>query len=706
MDQSRFARRNFLHAAALAAGAAALSGCSGGDGSGATTSSGGGGSGARGSQTETPPPPDTFQQAPSLDGQGLPPVAERLPDQPYVVPHNWVKPGKYGGRLNMNVHSTSGAASATSDREFFYGHSPLRYLNDGQDIGPGLVESWESNDDASEWTFHFRKGLKWSDGEPFSTEDVMFWWDNFILEQKMGQAPPDEARSGNGTLAEFSAVDDTTLKLTFDTPAPLTADRMATWVNGNIGHNGAIWVMPSHYLKQFHPKYGDDVGDDWDTVGGVMESKADWHQNPDCPTMIGYVCKSFDNNKGVVLERNPYYWCVMPNGDQLPYIDEIQFSVVTDPEAGKLQVQQGSVDYCHGAFNQILLADIQGLRDSAADAGTELLLWDSGSGTGSVFYFNYDYIDDDLRALIREPKFRQAVSLAFNRDAIHKSIYFNTGEKTTGTMSPKAIEYRANETGKKIYQEWRDSYVAHDPEQAKQLLDELGVKDVDGDGVRELPNGKKLKLRIDYPADEGPDHKAKDNQLVSDLKAVGLQMALNPIPPQSFDDQWQSGKLMAHTAWEVSDGSNHLVFPPWLVPIEGQRWAPLEGQWYQLLGTKTLQTEVELDPWERHPPRMEPDKSGPVQKLWDLYNQSKVEPDETKRNELVWDMIKIHISDGPFFMGCVADYPQAVIIKNDLRNVPRKDNLALGGYVNTWAHPVPAVYDPETYFWENPGEHS
>ena len=86
-----------------------------------------------------------------------------------------------------------------------------------------------------------------------------------------------------------------------------------------------------------------------------METKADWHRNPDCPTMTGFKCKSFDNTKGVVLERNPYYWCVMPNGDQLPYLDEIQINVVTDAEAGKLQVQQGSVDYCHGPFNQITL---------------------------------------------------------------------------------------------------------------------------------------------------------------------------------------------------------------------------------------------------------------------------------------------------------------------------------------------------------------
>jgi peptide/nickel transport system substrate-binding protein len=103
---------------------------------------------------------------------------------------------------------------------------------------------------------------------------------------------------------------------------------------------------------------------------------------------------------------------------------------------------------------------------------------------------------------------------------------------------------------------------------------------------------------------------------------------------------------------------------------------------------------------------MEPDKNGPIQKMWDIYNKTKVEPDEMKRTQMVWDLIKIHISDGPFFQGTVANYPQAMYVKKDLRNVPKRENLAQGGMVNPWIHPTPAVYDPETYYWENPDQHS
>jgi len=285
---------------------------------------------------------------------------------------------------------------------------------------------------------------------------------------------------------------------------------------------------------------------------------------------------------------------------------------------------------------------------------------------------------------------------------VQKSVYFNTGELTTGTHSPKAAEYLVNDKGAQFYKQWRDAYVEHNPDKAKQLLDELGVKDSNGDGLRELPNGKKLVLRLDYQGDQGRDQTAKDNQLVSDLKAVGLQMSRNPVPPQSFDDQWRSGKLMAHTNWEVANVGISLIQPFWLVPVEATRWAPLEGQWYSALGTAVNDEQADVDPWERTPPRMNADENGPIAKLWDLYNKARVEPDKMKQIELVWEIEKLHISEGPFFMGCVANYPQVIVAKTELRNIPRKENLATGGLVNPWGHPTPAVYDPECYYWENP----
>jgi peptide/nickel transport system substrate-binding protein len=710
---ANISRRTFLYGSALAAGSAFLAACSSSSGKDKAKGGGAGGSGngtAKGSAKKPLEAPKNFTEAPalaSLSKSGkLPKVTDRLPEHPYVVPHNWVERGKYGGTLNMICFSSQGTTKADANRNMFYGHSLLRWLNDGLDIGPGLVESWTSNSDTSEWTLNFRKGLKWSDGQPFTTEDIMFWWEDIILPGHFAQVPPDECRSGKNTLCKMTAVDDTTLKMTFDAPAPLTSDRLAMWAKGAVGTNGPIWIIPKHYAKQFHPKYNPSVPKNWDTVGGLWENKTDWMRNPDCPTLIGYKTKSFDNNKGVVLERNPYYWAVTKDGDQLPYIDEIVINTIQDAQVGKLQVQQGKVDYCEGVSNQIDLSDVSTLRPSGAKAGTEVLFWDSGDGTGSIFFLNYDYPDEKLRNLFREPKFRQAISFAFNRANIQKTLYFQTGELTTGTLSPKAIEYQVNDQGKQTYKQWRDSYKKYDPAKAKALLAELGLKDRDGDGYVEMPDGSKLTISLDYSADISTTQAAKDDQLVHDAKLVGLRMTRNPVTPVNYADQWQSGKLMAHTNWGVGDGPNHLVYPQWLVPIEYQRWAPLEGEFYSLRGTKQENEQKNVNPWKRTPPRLEPDPNGPIQKMWDLYDQTKIEPDFMKRTQLVWQIIKLHIDNGPFFMGCVANYPQVLIVKKDLRNVPRRENLALNGFDGPWIHPTPAVYDPECYFWANPEAHN
>ncbi|HEX3813435.1 MAG TPA: ABC transporter substrate-binding protein [Mycobacteriales bacterium] len=707
-------RRKFLYGSALVAGSAMLASCSSGGGGGGKGSgsggSGGGTSSAKGSAKKPLAAPKSIKESPVLAAQvkagKLPAVAKRLPDSPYVIPHNWVQKGNYGGKMNMISFSSQGTTKADSNREFFYGHSLLRYINDALDIGPGLVETWSSNADTSEWTLNFRKGLKWSDGVPFTTDDIMFWWEDIILPGHFAQVPPDECRSGKNTLVKMTAVDASTLKMTFDAPTPLTADRLAMWVNGAIGTNGPIWIIPKHYAKQFHPKYNPKVPKNWDTVGGLWENKTDWMRNPACPTMIGYKTKSFNNNKGVVLERNPYYWVVTKDGDQLPYIDEISITTVQDAQVGKLQVTQGKTDFMMGYFNQIDLSDVSTLQQSKAKAGTEVILWDGGSGSGSIFFLNQDYPDATLRKLFREPKFRQAISHCFNRANIQKSLYFQTGYQTTGTLSPKAIEYSTGDEGKQTFKDWRDSYVKYDPAKAKALLAELGLKDTNGDGYVELPNGKKLTVRIDYSADISKTEAAKDDQLVNDAKAVGLHMVRNPISPVTYATQWETGTLMGHTNWEAGDGPNNLVYPQWLVPIEFDRWAPLEGEMYSLRGTAKEATQKNVDPWKRNPPRLDPDPKGPIQQMWDLYDKTKIEPDFMKRTQLVWEIVKVHIKYGPFFMGSVANYPQVSVVKTGLKNVPRKENLAQGGFVNPWIHPTPAVYDPETWFWDKPEQHN
>ncbi|WP_020579931.1 ABC transporter substrate-binding protein [Actinopolymorpha alba] len=700
-ETARIARRQVLYGSALAAMTLTVAACTSGEnGQQAKQSPSGPGdtkAETKGSAKKPLEPPQGFAEAPALAEQvkagKLPPVKERLPARPYVIPHHWCEIGNYGGTLLGLVS----ASDSPIINEYMYGRSLLRWLNDGLDIGPGVVESWESNADASEWTLHLRQGLKWSDGQPVTSADALYWWEDLVIDDVHPALPPDSARSGSGTPMKLAAVDDTTLVLKFDSATPLTPALLAN------GVDTSGWFLPKHYLQQWHPKYNKKV-----TKKNWYEDHdlhTNWVMDPRCPTLAGWMTTSFQEGRRIVLERNPYYWCVDKKGNQLPYVDKLVFSVVQESEVMKLQIQEGKIDYVHGAFIPIGLGDISGMKQSQSRHGMELLLWDSGSGTGSVFFFNYDYPEAKLRELIRNPKFRQALSHGFNRSEAQKAIYFNTGEKTTGTYSPKAVEYQADSQGKQIYKQWRDAYVAYDPEKAKRMLDEIGVS-VGDDGKRTLPGGGELVIRIDVPANLSNEHEAKNNLLKRDWEALGLTVKINPIAPEGFGDRWQNGQLMAQSSWEVGDGPDHITGPWWFVPIEPGRWAPLHGRMWTLRGTSEEKKELDVDPWKRTPPRINAEPGSPIARLWDLYAQAKSEVDGLKRRRIVLEMIKIHIEDGPFFMGTVANYPQVTMHKKDLRNVPTRAQLALGGMVNTWAHPTPAVYDPEAYFWTNPSAHA
>lgn len=647
-----------------------------------------------------------YGEAPSLAAQVraglLPPVEERLPENPLVIQHKWLGIGKYGGTLHMSHVGEWSTGHHILNGQ--YGHSPIRWLRDGLEIGPGLAERWESNEDASVWTFYFRQGLKWSDGNPWSVNDIMFWWEDEIGHPDLKEFPPDETKSGIGTVARLQKLDDTTLQLQFDAPAPLTADRIAMWTKRGIGGSNR-WMDPKHYLTQFHIRYNASL----DPATWVTDflQKRDPAVTAGCPTVTGWYMEQFELGVRSVWARNPYYWCVDKSGNQLPYIDRVVNTIMQDAEVLKLRYTGGQADFVMGNWSNIPLSDITIYRQAEPRSGLEVRLWDGGSGTSSMYFFNHNFRDPKYRGLFRNPTFLKALSHAYNRPQVQRAVYFNTGELTTGTMSPKAIEYQIP-GGKSVYESWRDAAVKYDPELAKRLLDEIGVVDVNRDGWREFPDGSALRITLDYQADQSPtgEHIRKDEILRDNWRAIGINAELNPIEPPAWQQLWEDGLRMMHTTWEVGDGPNHLVYPQWVVPLEPARWAPLFGNYATVRGTPTEFTELETDPYQRTPRREAPEPGSPVARLWDLYDQARVAVDALARHHLVWEMIKIHVQDGPFYSGTVANTPRPILVKKGLLNVPRREDLGLGGFVNPWIHPTPAVYDPESFYWDNPAAHS
>ncbi|MBC7336546.1 MAG: ABC transporter substrate-binding protein, partial [Clostridia bacterium] len=177
----------------------------------------------------------------------LPPLQDRLPKNPLTLkPIHQI--GKYGGTIRM-FHMNLG----NGPQEMMYGPSPLRWIDDGLNIAPGMCDTWETNADNSEWIVHIREGLKWSDGQPCTADDVIFAYQDLVMNPDFPDPATEFYTPGPVTMLK---VDDYTVKLKYPQPAPLTAKRLCMWVKDGIGPR---WIAPKHYLMQFHPLYNSAV---------------------------------------------------------------------------------------------------------------------------------------------------------------------------------------------------------------------------------------------------------------------------------------------------------------------------------------------------------------------------------------------------------------------------------------------------------------
>jgi peptide/nickel transport system substrate-binding protein len=636
--------------------------------------------------------PTAFKEAPALaalvKAGKLPSVEQRLPKIPLTLSPIG-GPGRYGGRLRSYWPGTGWNGHW---QESQYGHSALRWIDDGLGIAPGMCDKWSANADNSEWTLHIREGLKWSDGHACTVDDILFWWEDLTqaTDPAHPDGVPDFGQDAGGKLATFTKIDDYTLRIIYGTPAPLTAKRLAMWVNANIGPR---WIAPKHYLSQFHPKYNTTVPD-----FALFNQKSVTFTNPDLPTLNSWILTQYEAGKSMTAERNPYYYCVDPVGSQLPYIDGTDWVAAADRAVELLLIRQGAVDHNH--FNSFMIGDIATLKD-AQDAGNyDVYLWDSGSGTGMMYFWNYDTADPKLRALYRTPKFKQAMSFALNRPAIQTAVYGGTGMLTTGTLSPKAFEFNFNSEAQAFGKKAFEIYADYNPAKANILFDEIGCT-VGTDGKRTYPDGSKLEIRIDIRADANKECWDVLGIARKNWEDVGLYIVVNLVTPTAFADLWAAGNLTFRTAWEVGDGPDHLLYPSWMVPNENSRWAPLCGGVLLYAGTPLENMETDLSPWSRNPPRFNKNDAGykgtPIEQIHQIYAQAIVEPDEVKRAQYVWQMWQIHIDQGPFFIGTVANYPKPKIVSRRLKGVPTREELKLGGFDNPWIIPYPAVTNPETW---------
>lgn len=578
-----------------------------------------------------------FSEAPALAElvkQGkIPTVEKRLPEKPLVVvPVEEI--GQYGGTWRMVMKGM--ADTMLLVREVDY-EGLVRIDPNLSTVLPGVAESWKIGGNGRTFTFYLRKGLKWSDGKEFTADDIMFWYKDILLNKDLTPIPPRWLTS-EGEVVKVEKLDKYSVRFTFKKPQGLFLPLLATGTTG---------IVPSHYLKQFHPNYtSKDKLDEQIKKGGyntwldLFSNKSNPWLNPELPVINAWkVITPVGVGTRVIFERNPYYWKVDTQGNQLPYIDKIAVDIVDNPEIMKIKAAAGEIDMQSRHIGQAI-ADYPFYAENKEKGGYRLIKQTHTSMNSMLIILNLNHKDPVLRKLFNDRRFRIALSHAINRQEIIDLVYLGLAEPWQ--VSPQ----RGTPT---FYEPAAKNYIEYDPKKANQLLDEIGLTKRDKDGFRLRPDGKPIEVTIETTGWEDPCEMVKNY-----WQAIGIKVAVKVIDRSLWETRTSAAEHDIVVWWgDSGTGYEPLMMPFWYFPWSHpySRQAPLWALWYQS-GGKSGETP---------PPE--------VRHQMALYTQLTTTTEPAKQVQLFKKILEVQAKN-LYIIGTCTIPPQFIICKNNFRNVP------------------------------------
>jgi peptide/nickel transport system substrate-binding protein len=485
-------------------------------------------------------------------GKPNPPFLGEAPAEPFVFQGN---PGTYGGMMVLASISNpktfnpvlANEQSTTEVTNVLTNAALVQYNNVEQKEEYGLASSHEVSLDNLVWTFHLRKGVRWSDGQPFTADDVIFNFD-LIFDPTVLTAAKDAFKSSDGSLPKVEKVDDYTIRFTLKEYNALF-----------FANVGSVYLVPRHKIEPIHK------------AGNFMQAYA-LNTSPEDIVGLGpYRVVSFATDQRLILERNPYYWKVDTKGQRLPYIDRLIMLIVPDENARLLKFQNGEVD----VLQKVRPEDVELLK--RIETSGDLKVHELGASLNVTYLaFNQHtgrdksgkaYVDPVKQAWFTNTKFRQAISTAIDRTGLLRTVYLGHGTPIYSFTSPANKQwYNASTVVER----------PHDPEKAKQMLREIGMEDRNGDGVIEDAKGNIVELTINTNSNN-PTRVNALTFLKNNLATIGIRLNAQPL---DFNDLisklrdthdwdavvmgWQTGVppdpvLMKNIL--LSSGNSHNWFP-------------------------------------------------------------------------------------------------------------------------------------------------
>ncbi len=610
----------------------------------------------------------SYQEAPMLAAMvaagELPPVAERLPDNPLVI-EVFDEPGTYGGVIRRGF---TGPGDHNNYTRWAY-DSLLRFSVDGSEIVPHIIESWEASEDFHTWTLRFRPGMKWSDGEPFTSDALMFYYEAVLQNADLTPSVPVWIANRDGTLATMRAPDDYTVEVEFDFPYTLFPMEL-TFRDG--GDRTLAAHLPGHYLRQFHPDYGDQAEIDRLVAAAGLNN---WTQlfmqkgiitdNPERPSTAAWVpYQSSVSDQVFTLRRNPYYLGVDPAGNQLPYIDEVQFRFFSDVEALNFAAVAGELDM---QDRHIQLTNYPVLVENAERSGYRVITWPTFGGNDAALWVNQQYtINPELGELLANQQFRVALSLGIEREEIRESAFLGLGEIRQLVAAPWHPYYPGDEYAFK--------YTEFDADQANAILDSLGLARGSG-GMRTLPSGAPLRLEISVVPAFGPWPDVA--QLVAaDWNDLGLATDVQVRERTAHFTMRDANELMIEV-WNEDTSGFPFTGNPKIDPRSDPAtiFAVETRTWYRTNGERGIAPTPE------------------IARIVEIIEEAKTVGTE-RQIELAQELNRL-VADQLYGIGTVGLTPMiqgVVVINEDMFNVP--DLVA-----NDWPLRTPGDARPETFYF-------